>query len=106
MDRDTVFNWIGDPWGSAAEWIADNLVPISRRGPSTTVPDLNGVFATQARILLRRADLRMKVIEPPGRGAGQIIVRQEPAAGARVQRRTKVTVYVELPGAAERPAYA
>jgi beta-lactam-binding protein with PASTA domain len=96
MDRDTLLNWVGDPVGSTVEWIADNVTRLSRQGTSTTVPDLNGTFVAQARSLLTRADLRMKVVEPSGRGGvGQIVVRQDPPAGRSVRPRTKVTVYVE-----------
>ena len=107
MDRDTLANWLGDPWGSATEWIADNLVRLSRRGTTTTVPDLNGMFLAEARSLLTRAGLRMKVIEPTRfEGVGQIVMRQDPPAGTGVRPRTTVTVYVEQPGVMDRPAYA
>jgi len=107
MDRDTLLNWVGDPAGSTVEWIADNVVRLSRRGTSTTVPDLNGMFVAQARSLLTRADLRMKVIESGRRGGvGQIVVRQDPPAGRGVRPRTKVTFYVEQRDATDRPEYA
>jgi beta-lactam-binding protein with PASTA domain len=95
MDRDTLFNWIGDPLGSAATWLANNTVGYFRRGAFATVPDLYGMFVVQARSLLTQTDLRVKVIEQPGSGGlGQIVVRQEPAAGLTVRRRTRVTVHV------------
>ncbi len=107
MDRDTLLNWVGDPWGSAAEWMANNLVRFSHLGTSTTVPDLSGMFVAQARTALARAGLRMKVIEPPGlTGVGLIVVSQDPAAGATVRPRARVTVYVEQSSATDRPAYA
>jgi hypothetical protein len=107
MDRDTLLNWIGDPWGSAAERITDNLDRLGRRGASATVPDLNGMFVAEARSLLTRANLRMKVIDPIGStGMGQIVVRQDPPAGLTVRPRTIVTVNVEQPGVNDRPALA
>lgn len=107
MDRDTLFNWAGDPVGSAVEWAANNIARLSRHGTSAMVPDLNGMFVAEARSLLTQADLRMKVIEPAGlAGVGQIVVRQDPPAGGMVRPRTRVTVYVEQPSAPDRPAYA
>jgi beta-lactam-binding protein with PASTA domain len=94
MDRDTLFNWIGDPWGSAVEWMGNNLIGFSRRGTPATVPDLTGAFVAEARGLLTRARLRMKVIEPATLAVGQVVVRQHPSAGLSVRRGSIVTVYV------------
>jgi hypothetical protein len=82
MDRDTLLNWAGDPVGSAVEWIASNIARVSHHRTSTTVPDLNGMFVAEARSVLTRADLRLKVIEPAGLArVGQVVVRQDPPAG-------------------------
>lgn len=107
MDKTTLFNWIGDPWGSAFDWIADNLARQSRPAISATVPELHGMFVPEARSTLARAGLRIKVIEPATHaGPAQVIVRQEPAAGLSAKPGTTVTVYVEQPTARGGPAYA
>jgi len=107
MDRDTLFNWIGDPGGSAAQWVADNLARLSRSAQTATVPLLIGMFVAEARSTLTRADLRIKIIEPTSDpGVGQTVIRQEPAAGLSVKPGTTVTVYVEHLAATDRPAYA
>jgi PASTA domain len=53
------------------------------------VPDVRGMFTVQARHVLARAGLRIKVAQPAGQAAltGSIVIDQSPVPGASIRRR-------------------
>jgi beta-lactam-binding protein with PASTA domain len=62
------------------------------------VPDVRGMFTVQARHVLARAGLPIKVAQPAGQAAltGSIVTGQSPAPGASIRRRGLVTVQIQF----------
>jgi beta-lactam-binding protein with PASTA domain len=72
---------------------------MSGRPAQVEVPDVRGMFAVQARHVLARAGLRVKVAQPAGQAAlaGRIVTGQSPVPGASIRRRGGVTVRIQFP---------
>jgi hypothetical protein len=81
-DRETLLNWAGDPWGSTIDWLASRP-PVFGRPAQVEVPDVRGMFTVQARHVLARAGLRVKVVELAGQDAlAKHRDRSEPGPGS------------------------
>lgn len=97
MDSDELYNWLGDPIGSAADWTVRNVIPLFRRSPTVEVPDVVGQFLTTARTVIERNTLKVHIVGPIEMGSN-VVVSQRPGPGTIIRRREVVTLTVTALG--------
>jgi hypothetical protein len=79
----------------ALDALADWLAPRRRPSRWVIVPDFVGRQASERSMLAVRAGVRTRCVSTTSRPAGDgIVVAQEPAAGTRVRRSTRVLLTV------------
>lgn len=105
MDSDDLYNWIGDPVGSAADWTVRNVIPLFRRSRTVEVPDVVGEFLTTARTIIERNALKVEVLGLAETGSN-VVASQHPAPGTIIVRREVVTLTVTALGESRVPSAA